>query len=334
MSAKKTRLFGGSASLTTLLFLGAILAGSLAGSIVPGSREVLGGVVDPLILLLVGSLFFTVRLDGLPALRRAPRTVLLALSMNFLLIPVIAFTLTLLLPGEALRIGVLIYCLFPCTDWFLGFTRMAAGETSIGAALIPLQMTLQLALYPVWLAVFTGHQVSSTIGAVAPALLTWFAVPAGAAIVARVFLLGAPPRVSRHRILGTVDRAIPFVISAVILCLFAANVETILHNLAGFAWVLLVVFLFFVATYVLGQTVGRVFRLRYPEHVLLTMTTSARNAPLMLAVTTVALPNQPVVYAAIILRMLIEFPHLTVITHLLRRRAPALTTEGMVAVAS
>ena len=58
------------------------------------------------------------------------------------------------------------------------------------------------------------------------------------------------------------------------------------------------------------------------------MTTSARNAPLMLAVTAVALPDQPVVHAAIILGMLIEFPHLTVLTHLLRRSASRVPSPG------
>jgi ACR3 family arsenite efflux pump ArsB len=57
--------------------------------------------------------------------------------------------------------------------------------------------------------------------------------------------------------------------------------------------------------------------------VLLTMTTSARNAPLMLAVTAVALPGQPVLHAAIVLGMLVEFPHLTALVHLFRRRLPA-----------
>jgi hypothetical protein len=51
------------------------------------------------------------------------------------------------------------------------------------------------------------------------------------------------------------------------------------------------------------------------------MTTSARNAPLMLALTAIALPDQPVVQATIILGMLVEFPHLTILTHLLRGRA-------------
>jgi hypothetical protein len=41
----------------------------------------------------------------------------------------------------------------------------------------------------------------------------------------------------------------------------------------------------------------------------------------MLALTAIALPDQPVVQATIILGMLVEFPHLTILTHLLRGRA-------------
>lgn len=253
---------------TTAFFLAAILTGSITGRFAPGTAAAISGFADPLILLLVGALFFTLRLDGLPSLRRAPRTVLLAVGVNFLLIPLIAFPLTLLLPDEALRLGVLIYCLAPCTDWFLGFTRLAGGDTTTGAALIPVQMVIQLCLYPLWIALFAG------------------------------------------------------------------NIGTILADIGGFGWVLLGVFLFFLASYALGEGISRIFRLRYPEHALLTMTTSARNAPLMLALTVVALPEQPVVHAAIVLGMLIEFPHLTVITRLLRRRRPEPVTASDYAMAS
>lgn len=308
------------AAFTTLLFLGAILLGGLAGFVSPGTGTVLGDAVDPLILLLVGALFLTLRLDGLAALRRAPRTVLLALTLNFLLIPLVAFGLTsVLLPDEALRVGVLIYCLFPCTDWYLGFTRMAGGDTTTGAALIPIQLVLQLALYPVWLALFTGHQVGATTAVAGPTLMTYLALPAGIALALRLLLHLCLPDHGRRSAASAVDRAVPFVIAALILCLFAANVDTVLADPLAFAGVLPAVFLFFVITYLLGAGTSRLFRLRPPEHTLLTMTTSARNAPLMLAVTTVTLPNQPVVYAAIVLGMLIEFPHLTALTHLLRR---------------
>jgi hypothetical protein len=43
----------------------------------------------------------------------------------------------------------------------------------------------------------------------------------------------------------------------------------------------------------------------------------------MLGLTMAALPNQPLIYAALIIGMLVEFPHLTALKHLLLRRADA-----------
>jgi len=310
------------ARTTTLLFVGAILLGSVLGAAVPAAGSVLGGQVDHVVLLLVALLFFDLRLDGLRALRRAPRTVLPAIGMNFLLIPLIAAALTLVVPDLAIRLGVIIYCLAPCTDWFLGFTRMARGDTTTGAALLPIQMVLQLSLYPIWVAIFTGRGVDATLSEIAPTLLTWFLLPAGAGLAVRLLLRRLAPPPWRARTSGIAVRLIPAVIAVLIVCLFAANVTTILEHPLPFAWVLLVVFLFFVSTYLVGEGLGRLLRQQYPEQALLTMTTSARNAPLMLAITTIALPGKPLVYAAIVLGMLIEFPHLTALTHLLRRREP------------
>ncbi len=306
---------------TTLLFAAAILAGSLLGALAPTAGSSVGSFADPLIMLLVGVIFFTLRFEGLSALRRAPRVAALAIGINFLVIPLIAWPLTAILPSDALRLGVLLYFLAPCTDWFLGFTRMAGGDTTVGAALIPVQMTLQLLLYPVWLAVFAGQSATLVLDSAAATLVTWFALPAAVALALRLLTRFALPVGPRSTVHAAADRAVPLVIAAVILALFAGNVETIVSDVGSFVWVLLVVFVFFVITFGIGEAASALWRLRFPERALLTMTTSARNAPLLLALTTVALPDQPVVAAAIVLGMLIEFPHLTALTHLMRRRA-------------
>lgn len=49
-------------------------------------------------------------------------------------------------------------------------------------------------------------------------------------------------------------------------------------------------------------------------------TTAARNAPLMLGLTTAAFPDQPLIYAALVIGMLVEFSHLTALKHLLLRK--------------
>ncbi|PAY22251.1 symporter [Dietzia natronolimnaea] len=302
----------------TGLFLAAIIAGGATGTWWPGIADRLGGAVDHLVMLLVAVIFFTLPSGGLLDRRRVPRIAFLAVAMNFLLIPVVAFALTsVLIPDDALRVGILIYCLAPCTDWFLGFTRMAGGDTAAGSALIPVQLVLQLALYPVWLGVFAGHQVVNTVSAAGPALIIWFVMPAVLAVALRGALRLVAPRSTRGRVVDAADGAVPVILAALIVCLFAANVGTILSDPSAFGRVLLVVFLFFVVVYVVGEAIARGFGLSHPEHALLTMTTSARNAPLMLAVTTIALPDHPAIAAAIVIGMMVEFPHLTALTHLL-----------------
>ncbi|WP_449256011.1 arsenic resistance protein, partial [Bosea sp. (in: a-proteobacteria)] len=108
-------------------------------------------------------------------------------------------------------------------------------------------------------------------------------------------------------------------IAALVVEIFAAHIEVILANAPVFATMLLAICLFFVATFILGEIVSRLAGFAYPEHALLTMTTAARNAPMMLVVTMIALPDQPLVYAAIIIGMLVEFPHLTALRQILLR---------------
>ena len=57
------------------------------------------------------------------------------------------------------------------------------------------------------------------------------------------------------------------------------------------------------------------------------MTTAARNSPLILGLATIALPDQPLVYAALIIGMLVEFPHLTVLSRILQQQTPRIPSS-------
>lgn len=117
--------------------------------------------------------------------------------------------------------------------------------------------------------------------------------------------------------------AVPWALAVMIFLLFAANGTEVLTAPEEFGSILLVVLLFFLGTYLLSEAGSRIFRLTYEDHALLTFTASARNAPLMLAVTSSAFGDHPLLLAAIVIGMLLEFPHLTALTWLLRRRLRA-----------
>lgn len=307
---------------TTLLLFGAIGIGSLIGLFSPDTGNVLGGYVDYTILALVSLLFFEVKFEALSRIVQHLRFLSIAWVANFVLIPTIGFIIaSLFLSGQPLFFtGLLIYFIAPCTDWFLGFTKLARGNTSLGAILIPINLISQLLLYPVYLALFASKQVGVDVASMGDTLLNWFLIPFVGAIIVHMVLKATLPNTTFERLLVIVGKITPFIIGLLVLFIFSANVGTILEHVGIFVIILVAVFIFFVVTYFLAEWLSRFFKLEHAEHALLTMTTAARNAPLMLGVTAAALPDQPLIYAAIVIGMLVEFPHLTTLKHLLLKK--------------
>lgn len=307
---------------STLGLIVAIIFGSLIGAFSPETGSLLGGYVDYTILALVSLLFFEVEFKTLTKISKHLKFLSVAWVANFVLIPTIGFIIaSLFLSGQPLFFtGLLIYFIAPCTDWFLGFTKLARGNTSLGTILLPINLITQLLLYPVYLGLFAGEQVGVDVSSIGDTLINWFLIPLVGAIIVHMILKAILPTPKFEQLLSLVNRAIEFVLSILVALIFAANIGTILEHVGTFAIILAAVFTFFVITYYLGEGLSHFFKFNYPEHALLTMTTAARNAPLMLGVTVAAFPDQPLIYAAIIIGMLVEFPHLTALKHILLKK--------------
>jgi len=307
---------------TTLLILFGIAFGAWFGRYSPSTAATTAGFVDPLIIALVSILFFEVSFGKLPEARSHLRFLLIAWVANFILIPLIGWGIaSLFFSGKPLLyIGLLIYFIAPCTDWFLGFTRLAKGNTALGAVLLPINLITQLLLFPVYLWLFAGKETGIDIAGIGQTLWQWFLMPFIGAVLAHQILKRVLPENVFGKILRLANGLVPFVIAALVTCIFSGNISIILENISAFLMILAAVFLFFIATFFLGDFLSRCFKLAYPEHALLSMTTAARNAPLMLGLTTAVFPDQPLIYAALIIGMLVEFPHLTALKHLLLRQ--------------
>ena len=307
---------------TTLILLAAILIGSFIGNFSPASSHALSNYVDPLILALVSLLFFEISFRSLAGARYHLRFLSIAWVANFILIPLIGWGIaSLFLSGKPLLYtGLLIYFIAPCTDWFLGFTRLAKGNTSLGSVLLPINLISQLLLFPVYLALFAGGKAGIDPAGIVSTLWQWFLIPFLSAIALHWILRKILPAEIFRKILTLTSALTPFVIAALVACIFAGNITAILENASAFLIIIAAVFVFFLVTYFLGEILSHRFRLAYPEHALLTMTTAARNAPLMLGLTTAAFPDLPLIYAALIIGMLVEFPHLIALKHLLLRK--------------
>lgn len=299
---------------TTAYLIFAIVIGSLLGWQVPATRELANSAIDPIILALVFLLLFELPAKGIFKGLGNVRFLSIAWLVNFVAIPALGFVMaSTFLAGDALfYTGLVIYFMAPCTDWYLGFTRLAKGNVELGAALLPINMISQLVLFPVYLLLFetvVEYKVDLTM------LLQWFIQPLLAALFLRVVF-----KTLSDKLMPVCKILIPVTLTLLVALIFAANIHVLREHLSVVPLLLLTVFVFFLATFFLGELVAKLARLNYGEHCALTFTTSARNAPLMLGLATVALPNQPLIYATITIGMLIEFPHLMTLKSLMLRR--------------
>jgi ACR3 family arsenite efflux pump ArsB len=309
-------------NLNLILLPLAILLGLIVGLAFPDQGNFISRGIDPLVILLLGLLFLEARFEPLRKMKNHLRFLSIAWVANFVLIPFIAWGIAALFFGNqpALYTGLLLYFLFPCTDWFLGFTRIAKGDVALGTVLLPVNLVTQLLLFPVFLAVFIGAQTGTSSGAeIWEVLFQWFLIPLLAAVGLRLLLGVILPSGKFEKVSRFAGSAVSWVIAALVFSIFADHAQTLAEHKMAFVKILGAVFLFFVITAFLGEWLSRRFKLERPQHVLLAMTTAARNAPLILGLTTLALPDQPLVYAALIIGMLVEFPHLTFLSRFLQR---------------
>lgn len=307
---------------TAVALIAAILLGAAMGSIWPQSETLLSGWIDYTILILVFLLLFEVRLQSLLSSSNRWQFIAAAIVANFLIIPVLGYVIaSLFLSAHPLFfIGLVIYFLAPCTDWFLAFTRLAKGNTALGAALLPINMIIQLLLYPFYLQWFGFGAVGIEAGEIFQTLWTWFLIPLVLAVSARFVaerILNAP---QFNTVEAVVSVNVPLLLAVLVWQIMAVNVGTLMANVTVLPLIFGAIFVFFVATYLLSEITSKWMRLSYEDRVLMTMTTAARNAPMMLVITMVTLPDQPIIYAAIIIGMLVELPHLIALKGVLLRQ--------------
>ena len=309
----------------------AILLGIGTGHFLPQIGSNLGAVIDPLVLTLLFLVFFEMRFSPIRKASDHLGFLSLAWVSNFIVIPALAWVLAVLFFGSqpALYAGLLLYLLFPCTDWFLAFTRIAGGDVALGSALIPINLISQLLLFPIYLALFIGSDTSLDLIGIGKTFGQWFLIPLLLAMSVRFLLskLLGPDRFEPiPRLVGSL---VPWTLSVLVFCIFSFHSPQLVVHSQTFPLILLAVFMFFVLTWLMGEFFARSFRLSRPKHILFSMTTTARNSPLVLGLATIALPDQPLVYAVLIIGMLVEFPHLTLLSRfLLRSRNRISPSEG------
>jgi ACR3 family arsenite transporter len=215
------------------VYLVAIGLGLVLGTVAPGLAPAFETALWPVLGVLLYATFTQVPLTHLGAALRDGRFVAIVLGGNFVAVPLLVAALLPLVPADpAVRLGVVLVLVVPCTDWFITFTHLARGDTARAIAVTPLVLLAQLLLLPgyVWLLVGGGVTAEVPLGHVAtafgaliilPLALAWWterrAERDGGGLIARlawapvpllaivVFLIAAAQ-------VGAVTRALPLLV--------------------------------------------------------------------------------------------------------------------------
>ncbi|MCL5043483.1 MAG: arsenic resistance protein [Gammaproteobacteria bacterium] len=178
------------------LYLVSIGLGLLLGSLLPAFAQWASSLIWPVLMLLLYSAFIQVPLLHLRAALMDQRFLLSLLLGNFLLIPLLLWVVLPWLPADpAIRLGILLVLLVPCTDWFITFVQLGKGDTSRAITATPVNLLLQIMLLPVYLWLMLGNEISVAIGPaqVWPTLLVVL-LPLGLATLSERWVEARPQR--------------------------------------------------------------------------------------------------------------------------------------------
>ncbi len=307
--------------LQPAILLSSIAIGLAASQLVPTFAETSSKLITPALLGLLYSIFLMVPVGRIASALRDRRSIGLALAVNFVFIPILAWALGAVFLGDhpALWVGLIMYLVTPCTDWYLIFTNLARGNVPLGVALLPWNLVLQILLLPFYLLIFAGRLVPIDISVLAGSVLLFFVMPFSLAVLSR----RAMRTWRRAGLERSLSSTMPMVqlafLTLAIFAIFASQGGAAIENLDLLALVLLPILSYFGIIFLTAQSLGRAAGLGYGERTLLTFTTSARNSPVSLAIAVSAFPESPLIAMVVAIGPVIELPILLLIAKYLPR---------------
>lgn len=288
------------------IYLAAILAGLCVGLVAPDVSATFEVVLWPVLGLLLYATFTQVPLNHLPAAFRDLRFMGAVLTGNFLAIPLLVWGLLVFLPDEpAIRLGVLLVLLVPCTDWYITFTHLGGGDSRRAIAATPVNLIVQLCLLPAYLWLFMGNAFWELLAAdrialvfvtliVAPLLAAWLTErwaerrPQGADIVERMGWLPVP------------------LLGLVVFLIAGSQVQAVIGALPVLGQVTGVFVAFLIAAALIGLGLTKILRLPVGSARALVFSLGTRNSFVVLPLALALAPQWQIATVVIVFQSLVE----------------------------
>ena len=289
-----------------MIYLVAITCGLLIGNLFPDNIRILETILWPVLGLLLYSTFTQVPLSHLQEAFADTRFLTAAVTGNFIVLPMVVWGLMILLPDvPAIRLGVLLVLLVPCTDWFITFTHLGGGDTRQAIAFSPVSLLLQIILLPLYLWLFLGEDVSVTL--VRTEMFLAFAglivMPLIAAFLTEKWIDKNTNRVYLLERLAWC----PVPMLAIVVFIIAASQVNIVMNSAFMPGNLLLVFTaFLVISAFVARLMARLFSLPSSQGRVLAFSFGTRNSFVVLPLALALPPSYEAAIVVIVFQSLVE----------------------------
>ena len=270
----------------------------LLGLTAPGTGPALENAIEPVLAALLYATFLQVPFTSLTASFRDGRFLAAVLVVNFLLVPLVVWGLTLALPNDrGVLLGVLLVLLAPCIDYVIVFAGLAGGSAQRLLAAAPLLMLAQMALLPLYLLLFLGSDLAEVVDPVpfVEAFVILIAFPLTLALATELLA-------KRHRAGMVITKMmtglmVPLMVGT-LFTVVASQIPQVRDSLDTVARVIPVYVAFPVIMALVGRAAARRFRLDVPAGRALTFSGATRNSLVVLPLA-LALP-EPYGIAAVV----------------------------------
>ncbi|MFF3493534.1 arsenic resistance protein [Streptomyces sp. NPDC002795] len=276
------------------VYLGAMVAGGIVGGVAPGAGGGFERAINPVLAALLYVTFLQVPAAQLLRSLRAGRFLAAALTVNFLVVPLVVAAMFTFLPDDrAVRLGVLLVLLCPCVDYVIVFSGLAGADSRRLLAATPLLLLAQMVLLPGYLYLFMGAGLGDVVaaGPFVEAFLTLIVVP-----LALAWLTQACP--AGRRVSDAVGVTMVPLMAATLLTVVASQIPKLDDNVGDVARVVPFYVVFLLVMAFAGRAVARIYRLDVPSGRAVVFTGATRNSLVVLPLA-LSLPD-PLAVAAVV----------------------------------
>jgi ACR3 family arsenite transporter len=260
------------------IYLTGIILGLALGVKLPEQSGTLELALWPLLGMLLYTTFTQVPLAHLRKAFSDTRFMLAAVIGNFVVLPMFVWGLMTVGPSvPAVKLGILLVLLVPCTDWFITFTHLGGGDTKRAIALSPVSLLLQLLLLPVYIWLFLGSEITTSV-VQRELIMAFFGLIVFPLVAAFITEKWVEKREGRESILNTFGWLPVPLLALVIFSIAAAQVNVVIDSLGILPSLFVIFFAFLLIAGFLSVALSKIFSLPTNQGRVLAFSLGSRNS--------------------------------------------------------